>query len=285
VSGKILVTGATGKVGSEVVKQLAAKGEAVRAGLHNPDKAADLGWGDKVEIVPFNFVQTATIEAALEGVDRVFLMSPPSQTDSLAMEKTVIDAAKKAGVGHIVKLSAAGVENSEEAPLRQAEKYLEASGIAYTHLRPSWFNQNFSTGQAASIKQGAFYIPAADGKTGFIDTRDIAAVGVAAFTQEGHANKAYTLTGSEALDHYQVADIISKATGREVKYMALSDEQFRATTTAEGWPPAVIEMMSQLYGMIRQGWTATVTPTVSQVLDRAPISFEQFAQDYASVWE
>ena len=282
MSGKILVTGATGKVGSEIVKQLATQHMAVRAGAHHPDETkAQTG----VEMVHFDYADAASIESALEGVEGLFFMSPPPQPGSDKMGQTVVDLAKQAGIKHIVKLSAAGVENNDAAPLRAAEKMVEASGIPYTHLRPSFFNQNFSTGQAESIKNGALYLPTGDGKTAFIDTRDIAAVAVAAFTAPTkHANKAYTLTGSQALDHYQVVEFISKVTGKEVKYVAMSDEDYRAMITAQGWPQPLIEMMSNLYGMVRQGWTEGITTNVTEVLGRAPITFEQFTRDYAQVW-
>ncbi len=284
MSNKILVTGATGKVSSEVVKALLAKGEAVRAGAHHPAKAqelADLG----AEVVHFDFSDPATVTAALEGVDRVFLMSPPFRPDALQLEKAVIDAAKQAGVKHIADLSAAGVENNPATPLRQTELYLEASGIPYTHIRPTWFSQNFSTGQAESIKQGAFYIPAAEGKAAFIDVRDIAAVAATALSEPGHENKAYVLTSSQALDHHEVAAHLSQAIGKDVKYVPITDEQFRATANAEHWPTDAIETMSALYSMVRQGWAAVVTDQVASVLGRPPITFAQFAQDHAEVWK
>lgn len=281
---KVLVTGATGKVGSEVVKQLAAKGVAVRAAAHHPEKAQELA-GDNVEIVKFDYSDPTSVAAALEGVDKIFLMSPPFVADPIALEKALIDAAKQAGVKHAVKLSAAGVEYNDNAPLRIVEKYLEASGLPYTIVRPSWFFQNFITGQLENIRRGTIAIPAGEGKTGFIDTRDIAAVVVTAFTEEGHTNQAYTLTGSEALDHYQVTTILSKVLDKPVKYEPVTDEQFRATTTAEQWPTEAIETLSMLYGIVRAGQASGITPTVQTVLGRPPIRFEQFAYDYANLWQ
>ncbi len=282
MSGKILVTGATGKVGSEIVKQLAAQHVAVRAGAHHPDKTkAPAG----VEMAHFDYTDAASIKAALEGVEGLFFMSPPPQVGNDHTAQTVVDLAKQAGVKHIVKLSASGVENNDATPLRADEKIVEASGIPYTHLRPTFFNQNFSTGQAESIKNGAIYLPAGDGKTGFIDTRDIAAVAVTVFTNPAkHANQAYTLTGTQALDHYEVVEIISKATGKDIKYVAMSDEEYRAMATEQGWPPMIIEMMSSLYGMVRQGWTGGLSSSVREILGRAPITFEQYARNYAQVW-
>ncbi len=275
---KILVTGATGKVGSEILKQLIAKGADVRAGFHHPEKANVTG----AEVVAFDYSNPATVEAALVGVNKLFLMSPGNNAEQ---ENRVTDLAKKAGVKHIVKLSAAGVEANDNSPLRIAEKHIEASGVAYTFLRPSWFSQNFSTGQLENIRAGEIRIPAGEGKTGFVDTRDIAAVAVAAFTEEGHANKAYIITGEKALDHFEVAAILSEAIGKEVRYEPITDEEFRAITTAQHWPQEIAETMSMLYGLVRNGWTSIVTNTVTEVLGRQPISFEQYAADHAEIWK
>jgi uncharacterized protein YbjT (DUF2867 family) len=284
MGNKILVTGPTGKVGSQLVKQLVAKGEAVKAAAHHPASAQAMGW-QGVEIVPFDYGNAEEVEAALAEVDRLFLVLPLGQPNALENELAVIDAAKAHGVKHIIQLSAAGVEGNDASPLRIAEKYIEASGIAYTHVRPSWFNQNFSTTEVASIKEGAIYLPADDGKISFIDTRDIAAVAVAAFTEPGHTNKAYVVTGSEALDHHQVTDLLSQAIGKTIKYVPISDEQFRTTLSSYGAPAEVIELLSGLYGMVRQGWTSGVTNTVAEVVGRPAISFAQFARDYAEVWK
>ncbi len=282
---KILVTGATGKVGSEVVKQLSASGLAVKVGAHHPDKAQYLA-GENVEVVHFDYTDPSSIVAALEGVDKLFFVSATNQSDPLSVDKGVVDAAKEAGVQHIVKLSAAGVENNPTTPLRAIELYIEQSGIPYTHLRSTWFLQNFSTGMADSIRQGLISIPAEDSKTGFIDVRDIAAVAVTAFTNpEQYANKALALTGAQTYDHYQVAAAISKALDKQVKYIPISDQDYRTTATAQYWPSEIIEIMSGLYSMMRQGWTNFTTPVVEQVLGRPPISLEQFAYDYVQVWK
>ncbi len=281
MSNKILVTGATGKVGSELVKILAAKGEKVKAGVHHPDRVQGPEW-EGIEIVPFDFADLSSVEAAFEGVDRLFLLTPG--VTGAEQENGLLELAKQAGIRHIAKLSAAGVEFSDDNPLRQAELRIEASGIPYTHVRPTWFDQNFSTVQAQSIRGGVLALPAGDGQVGFIDARDIAAVAAAALTEEGHQNKAYIITGPELLNHAQAADYISKAIGREVKYIPITDEAFRGEV-APFMPPPMVEMLSGLYKSASAGQAAFTTPTVAEVLGRPPIRFEQFALDHASVWQ
>jgi uncharacterized protein YbjT (DUF2867 family) len=277
----ILVTTPTGKVGQEVAKQLLATGASVRVGAHTPEKARVLNLNG-AEIVPFSFEDEASAKAALQNMDALYLAFPSSM--SAEYPKRVIEFAKDAGVKRIVMLSAKGVENSE-ADLRQVEKYLEASGLEYTILRPAWFFQNFNTGQLEYIRQaGAIIEPSGDGKTSFIDTRDIAAVAVKALNENGHHGKAYALTGSKAHDRNEVAKAISDATGNNVVYQSLTDEEFRARANAEQWPVPVMEIMSWLYGGVREGWTQDTTDTVKQLLGREPMSLEQYANDHKEDW-
>lgn len=276
---KILVTTPNGKVGSGVVKQLVAQDVSVRAGVHNMKHASSL---QGAEVVHFDFADEARVRAALGGVDALYLAVPSTMIAD--PPKRVIDLAKAADVQRVVQLSAMGVENSD-TPLRQIEQHLESSGLEYTILRPNWFLQNFNAGQRDYIRQmGAIIEPSGDGRTAFIDTRDIAAVAVKALTEDGHHGKAYGLTGSRALSRAEVAEAISKVTGKTVTYQSLTDDEFRAQTVREGWPTDIADQMGWLYGMVRQGWTQTVTDTVQHVLGRKPISLEQYVQDHREAW-
>ena len=271
----ILVTTPNGKVGSEVVKGLLARNIPVRVAAHTVSKAQP-----GAEVVPFAFENEDQVQAALQGVTALYMATINDTT--LEDQNRLVDLAKAAGVQRIVRLSAAGVENSD-APLRKNELYIEASGIPYTILRPTWFMQNYSTGSAASIQNGVIAEPSGDGKTSFIDTRDIAEVAIAALTQDGHRGKAYHLTGGEALNRYQVAELISQAVGFPVKYTPVTDDEHRAAM--QNYIPAdYLEFLIMLYGGIREGWTEVVSQDVNQVLGRPPITFAQFAQDYKEVW-
>lgn len=275
----ILLTTPSGKVGSEVARLLRQQGVRYRLGVRDVAKARTAFPGSEVE--RFDYGDEATFRAALAGVDAVYLASPAGA--DAAPEKRLVDVARGAGVKRIVKLSAMGVENTDGA-LRQVEKHIEASGLEWTHLRPTWFMQNYATQQAQAIRSGVLAEPAGEGKTAFIDARDIAEVAVKALTGSGHHGRAYELTGPEPLSRAQVAAKISQALGREVKYIPLSDEQFREAVRAF-MPPGSIELMSNLYAGIRAGWTARCTDTVRQVLGREPRTFTQFAQDYCSAWK
>ena len=276
----ILITTPNGKVGSEVAKQLLELGYSVRLGAHTLQKAQAAF--PQAEVVPFDFADEDKIRTALVGLEALYLASPG---DSHAEPvKRVIDLAKEAGVERVVRLSAMGVEASAN-PLREVEQHLEASGLQYTLLRPSWFMQNYSTTNAQSIRtQGAFYEPSGDAKTGFIDARDIAAVAVKALTKDGHHTQAYALTGGRAYDRYEVAEAISQATGKAVTYQEVSEAQFKEGMTTAGVPEGYVALMTGLYRAVRAGHSETVTDTVEQVTGRAPITLEQFAIDHKEVW-
>lgn len=276
----ILITTPNGKVGSEVTRQLLEQGHSVRLGAYTVEKAQSAF--PEAEVMKFDFADEDKVRAALVGVDALYLASPgDAQAEPV---KRVIDLAREAGVERVVRLSAMGVEASDN-PLREVEKHLEASGLQYTLLRPHFFMQNYSTTSAESIRtQGAFYEPSEDGKTGFIDARDIAAVAVKALTEEGHDAQAYALTGGRAYDRYEVAAAIAQATGKGVSYRPISDVQLQEGMTSAGMPEGYVALMTGLYQAVRAGYTEAVTDTVEQVTGHAPISLERFAHDYKDVW-
>lgn len=224
--GKILVTGATGTVGREVVKSLRSKNVAIKAAIHQLNKASILtedsssGKGN-VEYVVVNYDDPKTITKALEDVEKIFLLTPamttPSEGERIAI--SFIDQAKQLGISHIVRLSAMGVKEEDTSSHRRIEKYLEESGVPYTHLRPNFFMQNFNTEYFfESIKHGEIPLCFGSAKISFVDARDIGEVAATILTNEGHYNKAYTLTGKEVIDHYEIASILSKTLSREVTY-------------------------------------------------------------------
>ncbi len=275
----ILITGASGNVGREVLKQIAATRTSVRAAFQSASKAATAPSG--VEIVTMDYNQPLTLQAALKGVERVFLVGPPTP-NLTELERKAMDEIKQSGVQQVVKLSAmGGREATFPRQHAESEDYIKSSGLAYTFLRPNGFMQNFVTYNSSTINtQSAFYGVQGDGKVSHIDIRDIAAVVVKALTEDGHEGKAYTLTGSEALSNARVAEILSEDTGREIRYVDLPVEQFKQALLAAGvleWSAGALIDLQLLY---RRGGASTVTRDVEDLLGRKPISFEQFSRDY-----
>jgi uncharacterized protein YbjT (DUF2867 family) len=280
----ILITGGSGNVGKEVLKQIVPTGANVRAAFQTVTKAAAAPSG--VEIVTMDYNQPQTLQAALKGVEKVFLVGPPTPNLPV-LERKAIDEIKRSGVRHVVKLSAMG--GRDAIFTRQhadSEDYIKSSGVAYTFLRPNGFMQNFITYNGATIKtQNAFYGSQGDGKVSHIDLRDIAAVAVKTLTEGGHEDKAYTLTGPEALSNARVAEILSEDTGREIKYVDLTAEQFKQALLGAGLPEWSANALVDLQQFYRRGGASAVTRDVEQLLGRKPTSFEQFSRDYAQAFQ
>jgi uncharacterized protein YbjT (DUF2867 family) len=280
----ILITGASGNVGREVLQQMVATGAKVRAAFQSVSKAAIAPSG--VEIVTMDYNQPETVQAALKGVERVFLVGPPTQ-NLTSLERKAIDEIKQSGARLVVKLSAMG-GRAATFPRQHAdsEDYIKSSGLSYTFLRPNGFMQNFVTYNAPTINtQDAFYGSQGDGEVSHIDIRDIAAVAVKALTKSGHEGKAYTLTGPEALSNERVAQILSDDTGREIKYIDLPPEQFKQALVAAGMPAWSADALVELQQFYRAGGASAATGDVERLLGRKPRSFEQFSRDYAQAFQ
>ncbi|MFQ5918739.1 MAG: SDR family oxidoreductase [Thermoplasmata archaeon] len=289
MSDTIVVTGATGTVGSEVVKQLSAKGATVRACCHTLSKG-DMIKGPGVEVVGFDYDEPETVKAAFRDTERLFLMTPFVE-NWVEITARLVAEAKKAGVRHIVKLSNMELEADAEAILlpliwhRQAEGIIEESGIPLTHVRPSVFMQNFVNLSGPTIKaQSAIYSSAGEAKVGYVDARDIAAVAAEALTGDGHEGKIYTTTGPEALSYDQVAEVLSEALGRRISHVHMSEEDERKGMEERSAPDWIIQTYVEGGRILREGRLSAVLPTVEEVTGKKPRSFEQFARDYAEAF-
>jgi len=280
----ILVTGASGNLGGEVVRQLLERGERVRAALRNPAGAKVATEG--LEAVRFDYHDPRTFVPALDGASRIYVVLPPLDPEAPQYFAPFLQAAKQVGVGQLVLTSAIGVDQNDAAPLRQVELQIEASGIPYTHLRPNFFMENFSTGFLSPMirEAGEISLTAGDEKTSFISVVDIAAVAVAALTGQGHHGKAYPLTGPEGLSHAEVAAMISSAADRQIGYRAIDDETMRAAFKEGGLPESAIKYASVLYQLVRAGSVAGVTDDVKRVLGREPVDFTTFTRVNAKCW-
>jgi uncharacterized protein YbjT (DUF2867 family) len=283
----ILVTGAGGTVGSEVLKQLREQGAKVRAGFNNPEKAARAKQ-QGIDAVVLDFADRASIAQALNGVDKVFLLGPtvPNQSQ---LESNVVEEAKKASVKHIVKLSVLGAPDEKFTLAkwhRAVEKNIENSGLQYTFLRCNEFMQNTLTYYLPTIQSdGAFYLPTKDSKNSVIDTRDIAAVAVKALTTSGHENKAYELTGPEAVSHEQIAQKLSAAAGTQIKYVDIPPAAYKESSLAAGVPEFYVDLLLNLYQFYVAGQAEKLSKDVERVLGRKPRTFDEFARDHAQAFK
>jgi len=276
----ILITGASGNVGREVLKQIADTGRPVRAAFQSPNKVSGLPSGVEVAILDYNRPQTML--DALKDVDRVFLVGPVA-AGLAELERKATDEIKRRGVRRIVKLSAMGPRDvTFPRQHAESEDYIRSSGVEFTFLRPNGFMQNMAIYNGATIRaQGAFYGSQGEGQVSHIDLRDIAAVAVKVLTEDTHLGKVYTLTGPEALSNARMADILSATLGREIKYVDLDPEQMRQALLGAGTPEWSANGILELNALYRRGGASTVSADVEHVLGRKPITFERYSRDDA----
>ena len=284
MGNKVLVTGITGNVGYDVGKGLLKRSVKIKGAVRNPDKARETGL-DGVEYVRFDFQDTSTYKEALKDVSKIFLMRPPQIADPKSQVKPFIEEAKKKGVEQIVFLSLMGIEKNPIPPHYKIEKYIRESEIPYTFLRPSFFMQNLNSTHCEDIRdRDDIFIPAGKSKSSFIDTRDIGEVGAIVLTEEEHKNKAYTLTGSEALDYYEVAKIFSEVLGRDIEYSNPSPLKFKKIMLQRGMDKDFVNVMVALYFTTRIGMAKRVTLDLEKLLKRKPTTVKQFIKDHVDCW-
>ncbi len=277
----VLVLAATGTTGRATVQSLLGRGARVRAGTRTP---ATAGFPAEVEVVAFSYDDRSTWAPAFAGVEALYLAVPPFRPDEVALGRDLVAAAKSAGVRRIVKLSAAGVENAPESGHRQVEVLVEASGLAWVHLRPSFFHENFVEFYGATIRaDGAIYLPAGAGRTGFIAASDIGAAAAVALLGDV-TGEAWTLTGPESLDHAQVAAAIEGVLGRPVRYVDVSPEDHVAGMRSHGMPEEAVHTMSWLYGMVRAGYTGGLSGDLARATGSEGVRFVDWAKANAAHW-
>lgn len=277
----VLVTGATGNVGIEVVSQLVSRGVPVKAAVL-PHQAGTVPAG--VTPVEFDFVDSETFEAALHGVKRVFLMRPPHMSDAKAF-RPFVDAMVNAGIRQVVFLSVQGAGQNVFVPHHGIEVLLKKSGLAWTFLRPSFFMQNLSTTHLADIRdRGEIFVPAGGGRTNFIDVADIGEAAAVCLTTPGHGGNAYEITGSEALTYDEVAAILTSACGRPITYARPSAREFKAHMRSAGHARDFVRVMSSIYAIAKFGMASGTTATFEQLVGRKPRTLAEWAEASARCW-
>jgi uncharacterized protein YbjT (DUF2867 family) len=275
----ILVTGATGNVGKPMVELLSDAGVPFRAFVRDPERARAV-LGADVDLARGDFAESTTLDAALGGADRMFLLSGNSE-----LETDALGAAVRAGVGRVVKQSALGVGLDPPPFHRRIEETLESSGLGFTHLRPTAFMQTLAGYLPALIDaEGVFRLPAGEGRVAWVDTRDISAVAFRALTEDGHKGKAYPITGPEPLSMAEVAEKLSAATGRRIRYEDVPPDTADELMVERGLPAPFADFLVAFYGLVRDGATDFVTNTVPEVTGAPGRTFAAFAEEHASAF-
>ncbi|MEO1517666.1 MAG: SDR family oxidoreductase [Bacteroidota bacterium] len=287
---KILITGATGKTGMAALRELISRGADVRAMTRNPEKASTFEERG-IPAAVADFHNATSLNKALEGVDRMYLVSAPTQ-DMVQTEKNVINAAKKAGVEFVVKISALGSHKESPFQLGQAhkaiEEYLQKSDLAHAILQPHGFMQNL-IGSAASIQaQGMIYANAGDIGYPFIDARDIGSAAAQLLMEgpEEHDGQSYVLTGPKALTYAEMADILAELLQRPVQHVPISDEAARDGMVQAGFPQWLAEDLVRLNQLWRSNpdLYCTTTPLVGELTGHPPRSFRTFVREHLQLF-
>ena len=278
----ILVTGATGNIGKELVPQLLNAGQRVRVFVRDERKVAHLG--SQVECAVGDLDQPETLNAAMEGVERMFLVTMGTQQQDM----DAVEAAKRAGIQQIVKLSTleAGKPHLQVGRWhREREQIIEASGIGWTFLRPGMFMSNSIEWWSETIKQqGAVYFPGKKGKVAPIAPFDIAAVAAAALTEPGHSGQIYELTGSELLTIGDMAQIIGRALGKPIRYTNVPLFAARLQMRMSGMDKVLVNALMEVAEELRSNKAAYRTDTVERVTGRPPRTFEVWCREHIAAF-
>ncbi len=281
----ILVTGATGTVGRQVVESLRSKGVPVRAGLRDIEKGGRL-WPHGVEWAKLDFDQPESLAKACEGIRKVFYVSPFSP-DMAEQTGHLVQQALKSGVTHIVRLSVYGADEEKPTALqrghRDAERLIEESGLAYTFLRPNSFMENFIHHHGAAIRsQNQVFMPMGKGRVSYVAVRDIADAAAEVLTSEGHAGKSYTLTGPQALDGRDVALALSEALGRSIVFTDIPEDTARAAMSM--MPRWLVDALLELQAACKVGKFAEVSESARRLAGRPATPFMNWAREHVEAW-
>jgi uncharacterized protein YbjT (DUF2867 family) len=274
---RILVVGASGTVGSELVKLLQAKG-------HTPVRATSKTTLE-ADQVHLDLVRKDGLNQAFDGIDRAFLLAPPGHTNQHELLGPLINKAAELNLQKVVLMTAMGANAVDQAPMRQAEIQLEKSGLPFNIIRPNWFMQNFNSFWIQGIlESNTVFLPVGDAKVSLIDARDIAQVAAQLLTSNRFDNQDFDLTGDQSLTHAQAAALLSKATNKVIGFQDISPETMREGLLKAGLPADYAEFLLVILNYLKMGAAQRITNAVFEITGKAPRRFEEYAQDYRKAW-
>jgi uncharacterized protein YbjT (DUF2867 family) len=275
------VTGASGNVGGEVVKNLLNKGQKVIAAKLPHEKMEDR---ENLVYRNFDFTDNSTWEPCLKGVTKVFLMRPPHISKIKRDMYPFMKYMKEKGVKQVVFLSVQGVEKNKIVPHRKVEDLMLELGLPYTFVRPSFFMQNLTTTHLAEIRdEHMVLVPTGKGKTNFIDVRDIGEVMALMLINRIHINQAYTITGERSYSYDEIADALSKGLERDIRFINPNPLKFVDYHLKKGRKLAMTLVMLALYSVVKSGNGDISTSTSEEILERKTIGLEQFIEDHKAI--
>lgn len=281
----MLVTGATGNVGRAVVAALCRERIGVRAGVRDPAGATHALPGD-VEVVHLDFDQPPTFRPALSGARGLLLVRPPAIARVGPTLHALIDAAGDAGVNHAVFVSVAGAGTNRIVPHHRVERHLRASTLAWTIVRPGFFAQNLGDAYREDVRDDdRLFVPAADGAVAFVDVRDVGDLAATVFREPSrHAGAAYTVTGPRAVTFAQLAQVLTVALDRPIRYEPATTVGYVRHLRSRGLPAARIAVQLLLHLGLRRGGAAVVDPTLPRLLGRPARTIETYVGDHRALW-
>lgn len=283
---RVLVTGATGNVGREVVRSLLRRGLGVRAADFDVNRVRAT-FGETVESVHLDFLDPSTFPDAMNDCDALFLLRPPAIADMKRTLNPLVDAAWARGLTHVVFLSVAGAGKNKLVPHHAVEKHLAEGRINWTVLRPGFFAQNFGDAYRRDLTNDRrVYVPAGRGRVAFVDVRDVADVAALAFADPGpHAGKAYTLTGPRAFTFEEAASLLTEILGEPVRYEPASVLGYLRHLHGFGMPRAQVAIQAILHVGLRYGQAEAVDPTLARLLGREGRALPEYLRDHVSLWQ
>jgi uncharacterized protein YbjT (DUF2867 family) len=284
----ILITGATGSVGTHLIKYLSEKNVSFRVLARKSDRATKLSSIKGLELVYGDLADKNSVKNALQGIEKVFLLTNSSETAE-TLQLNFVDAAKANGVRHIVKLSQlAATLHSPVRFLRYhaaVEQKIKELAMSYTFLRPNLFMQGLLGFKESIIKKGMFFAAVGEAKISLVDVRDIAAVAAETLTTEGHDNKIYDITGPEAITHRQIADHFSQELKKAVKFIDVKPEDMHREVVKAGFPLWQADGLMEDYAHYARGEAAHVSSNVKNITGNSPRNFQTFIADYAPFFQ